>query len=747
MTNQFIARLKKINWLRFTVISLLSIILLMVTMIWVYPIYRDHQLIGKFDSQNENTRIDAMLEMYALAEKYPATKNRLRELMNSDSDYKFEIAIDLLRALGDCDLSTLDPLKCDRYYYLSMKSIESQDNSRFEQIRKRAKQQNKPFPIPQSMLDQRARERINIYYYVLLNQRDNKYVRMICKMLATSQLRLQRATAATLAARLGDKKTLLKLFRDKDLLVVKSAALSTSLTPLAKDPEVIKLCAKLFESNSPVHKKLYADFDTVSQKHNKLVLKVFALRNELAGKAASLEKVSDKKTQLLKTLSDQARKSQKSFNIKQGQINQVRFLLASLFRCMVKTADADFIKKSAAVSDPALLEMFTIAAINHNPENEKHFKNPLAKIALISKLKSIKPNWADQQIDLIKKSSEDFTAISEAGFECRQRILTLLKLAALSEKNHCDMIEKIIRKNWTIGYPEIFSQAVESYKIQLSKLDKNDPQFKRGTITLQQCSNYSALLAGNIHRFSTIPSTKAAVAYWELLPIVSKPYFDFKNLNKFKPNPANSVGNLENTLAEPSGLSASVAAWMLSKSKNPKVDQLAKNLAPAFNSKSKNYNRNSVYAGRMTLALRARAGKTKLENIEELRERFRFNKSFISRSDLACILFVAGDDTTKNIEELFYFKKEFCFRKPVTALLASGDDYIFRKLFWRRKTSLKNIARLINILGLREVFSDTTTNLHVPLATTHNATLMWELDRMRREFVINRKNIKLGIRK
>ncbi len=182
-----------------------AIILGLIAAMIAFPYYRDYTIIRDMGSSDEAARTDATERAMYLAERDERFRGRLYDALGTESDVRFMTIMGILSSLKNAPAP-------DQLYVNRMQAIQFAHNN--------------------TIHDDFACERI--LRETIISGRNDRYVREILEAAHVHASPTVRILAGTLAASLGDDKTIEKLLSDKDDTVVAAAALDAGLAGCSK---------------------------------------------------------------------------------------------------------------------------------------------------------------------------------------------------------------------------------------------------------------------------------------------------------------------------------------------------------------------------------------------------------------------------------------------------------------------------------------------------------------------------------
>ena len=173
---------------------------------WVaIPIVRDLQIIDMLGDEDPLRRERGILLAVSVAEDRPQLIERIENGLDPAGDVQFSAMVNVLNRLGKFRTPARKGEQLDRFYLVKFISCISDDNDR--------------------VVDARG----VFLHRLILDGRDNVHVRKALRLAADDPADEIRSTAALLACRLGDDKTLAELLGDDKPQVRASAALDAGL--------------------------------------------------------------------------------------------------------------------------------------------------------------------------------------------------------------------------------------------------------------------------------------------------------------------------------------------------------------------------------------------------------------------------------------------------------------------------------------------------------------------------------------
>jgi len=189
------------RWQRRAMTGLLAVAVGAAAAILLYPTVRDRLLIRDLTSDSFATRDRAAKQLRFLAARRPETLARLNRALSTDSDRRFAAIAAVLRSLDAFHTPDRSGLWLDRLNAIELAAAAD--------------------TAPDDTWARRQ-----IMAELLLDGRDNRYVRRALGAAATDKAPTVRQLAAMLAARLADDKTLVAMLDDADPGVAASAAIA-----------------------------------------------------------------------------------------------------------------------------------------------------------------------------------------------------------------------------------------------------------------------------------------------------------------------------------------------------------------------------------------------------------------------------------------------------------------------------------------------------------------------------------------
>jgi hypothetical protein len=168
-------------------------------------------------SEDPNARPEGIRWAAESARRCPRALQWLNESLRTDSDVLFTSLVAALRWLNQFDTPQRDPVQIDRMGAIDLERTRWPGD-------------------PNVQVDTRE----NLVWDAVFSGRDNPYVRRALALAATDPSPRVRRTAATLAGRLGDDRTLQNLLADADGAVVGSAAMVAGLAGKTAMVEAIR---------------------------------------------------------------------------------------------------------------------------------------------------------------------------------------------------------------------------------------------------------------------------------------------------------------------------------------------------------------------------------------------------------------------------------------------------------------------------------------------------------------------------
>ena len=743
--------IKSINWLRFSLFFLLSVVAALSISLWVYPKYRDGQLLDQFASPDYQTRMEAIRKMMYYAKKHPESLERVKALLDSEKDEEFQSAYFLLRDLKAIDQKTLNPLYRDRANYVELLYYKQSEEPHYAANAKK---------YSQARRDNISRNWIGIVHQLLMSNNKNKYVEKSLTIAANSPYRFMRASASTLAAKLGKKEILVKLAQDSDILVKLNSLIDILLTDLARDQRIRKVCREVLAKYTPLANKDYPNYQKAMRAYRKLnqsiantkteydELKAERLRNPNVEKSVALKrnsKIEDLEAKL------RIYKKTYSYNIrsifrKTKNYTIYRKLLACAFGCLSKSQrlklsdfptdpknpDPTMIAMIASCCDFKLLNAFEDQA--ELQKTSSYNSIPIIRIARAHQkglAAKINPLISSVNTNL---SNPNILVDSELGLSIRQNLLAAFMLTRKQNAQFIELekLHKFIESNYCPGYPQLFSEAIFAYSKLLKREKKNSPAYKKGVELLKLITAQTFQDSQNTNTIVPIPAATAAVELWKLKPAYKVRKITPKNIFTYKPN---SLGIIKSVITEKSGLARDTACWQLANSKVGNIDKLISRL-------KKSSSRALKELGMQLQTYHEKLNKKPATNIKELEIAYKQSLTNDGRAFFACLLEIANRSYTRTMIGMLKAPEFYCPSTPASSLLLSGSPDFFTRFLWNAYSPINVTTDIIVSMNLQPVIQKVYPKLLAPVAELDLHTQIFQVNLMRRAFLISSNSTK-----
>ena len=762
--------LKSIHWIRFTVITLLSIILVLVISIWFYPGYRDRKILEDFDSTDASVRFGAIAKMVQLAKKYPDSLKRVRSLLDSESDEKFQSAYFVLREIGNINREFLSSKYKTRMDCVDLIYYKQTHEPKLEIYSKK---------LHPSLIDSSAKNWSAPLVRILLSGEDNKYVRKALAIAANSPYRVMRATATTLAARLGEKETLIKLAQDPEIAVQRNALKDILLTNFASDKRVAKACKLVLKKYTPILIKNYPAYKAAIDNFKKDEREHYARIEKIKELKEKLLRQNNKKTgnyalpkkedypQELKSLEfsvsfykDTAMSRHAKLTSQTKAYNSYREMIVCAFSCLTKSEKLSL--KDFPVDPKNIdLDIYTMIFASCDFKALCDFEKQTTEPTILNALKLIKLCRQKQNQAINPSASKNYIAAkpvtynlankedifedSEIARAKRQEVLYYLMLANQNHNQNHNLknLGDFLRKNYDIGYPKIFSEAIIAYGSLLRKSKTIKRSHDTGDQLLYLLSSKIYNKNGKDFSVDPFPAATAAVELWKLNPRTTiSPDIDIDSEYIYN---GYSIANIESVLYEPSGLARDIICWQLANLDSPNVKKLIYNLT---NPKDKSLiTKNLSYFANQLETYYQKLHNKPATNIKKLELLLKNAGSNKIRSLYATMLQTANQSETRTMIGMLKLFEVYCPRTPACALLISQSPAFYTKFLWGAYPSLGSCSQIITHMQLQDVISKFAPSLPTPTPEVGSSTQVFQCDLLRRAYLIYPKYYDVSYRK